>query len=64
MARTVEDVLARRTRALFLNARAAIEMSTETARLLARELGRDDAWQAQQVEAFGVLAEGYTVTAH
>ena len=64
MARTVEDVLARRTRALFLNARAAIEMSTETARLLARELGRDDAWQAQQVEAFGVLAEGYTVTVH
>jgi glycerol-3-phosphate dehydrogenase len=63
MARTVEDVLARRTRALFLNARAAIEMAPETARLLARELGRDAAWQAQQVAAFRTLAEGYLVQA-
>jgi glycerol-3-phosphate dehydrogenase len=61
MARTVEDVLARRTRALFLNARAAIEMAPETARLLARELGRDEAWQAQQVSAFRELAAGYLV---
>jgi hypothetical protein len=42
MARTVEDVLARRTRALF-DARAAIGWH-ETARLL-RELNRDDGWQ-------------------
>jgi glycerol-3-phosphate dehydrogenase len=62
MARTVEDVLARRTRALFLNARAAIAMAPEAARLLARELGRDDAWQRQQVKAFRALAEGYVVT--
>ena len=63
MARTVEDVLARRTRALFLNARAAIEMADETARLLARELGRDAAWQAEQVASFRGLAQGYLVTA-
>jgi glycerol-3-phosphate dehydrogenase len=61
MARTVEDVLARRTRALFLNARAAIEMAPETARLLARELGRDEAWQAAQIVAFRELAAGYLV---
>jgi glycerol-3-phosphate dehydrogenase len=61
MARTVEDVLARRTRALFLNARAAIDMAPETARLLARELNRDAAWQAQQVDAFRHLAGGYLV---
>jgi glycerol-3-phosphate dehydrogenase len=61
MARTVEDVLARRTRALFLNARAAIEMAPETARLLARELDRDGAWQAQQVDEFRTLARGYLV---
>ena len=36
-------------------------MAPETARLLARELGRDDAWQAQQVAAFRALAEGYLV---
>ena len=63
MARTVEDVLARRTRALFLNARAAMDMAPETARLLARELGRDDAWQARQVDAFRALAAGYLVAA-
>jgi glycerol-3-phosphate dehydrogenase len=63
MARAVEDVLARRTRALFLNARAAIDMAPETARLLARELGRDEAWQAEQVEAFRALAQGYVVAA-
>jgi glycerol-3-phosphate dehydrogenase len=62
MARTVEDVLARRTRALFLNARAAMEMAPETARLLARELGRDAGWQAQQVEEFRALARGYLVS--
>jgi glycerol-3-phosphate dehydrogenase len=61
MARTVEDVLARRTRALFLNARAAIEMAPETARLLSRELWQDDSWQRRQVEAFCALAEGYLV---
>jgi len=62
MARSVEDVLARRTRALFLNARAAIEMAPETARLLARELWQDEAWQARQVNAFRALAEGYLVS--
>ena len=61
MARTVEDVLARRTRALFLNARAAIAMAPRTAELLARELGRDAAWRASQVEAFREVAHGYVV---
>jgi glycerol-3-phosphate dehydrogenase len=61
MARTVEDVLARRTRALFLNARSAIAMAPRVAELLARELGRDSAWQATQVKTFGELAAGYVV---
>ncbi len=59
MARTVEDVLARRTRALFLNARAAIAMAPRVAALLARELGRDAAWQAREVEACERLARQY-----
>jgi glycerol-3-phosphate dehydrogenase len=59
MARTVEDVLARRTRALFLNARAAIEMAPAVAALLASTLGRDARWQHEQVEAFGTLAAQY-----
>lgn len=61
MARTVEDVLARRTRALFLNARAAVEMAPRVAELLARELGWDADWAADQVRAFAQLAVGYRV---
>jgi glycerol-3-phosphate dehydrogenase len=59
MARTVEDVLARRCRALFLNAAAAIRMAPATAVLMARELGRDEAWSLGQVTLFETLARGY-----
>jgi glycerol-3-phosphate dehydrogenase len=59
MARTVEDVLARRTRALMLNAMAARESAPRVSELLAEERGRDAAWQAAQVQAFGELAAGY-----
>jgi len=61
MARTVEDVLARHTRALFLNARAATAMAELVAKLLAAELGRDEAWVAAQVKEFCGLAEQYRV---
>ena len=61
MARTLEDVLARRTRALFLNARAACAMAPEAARLLARELGRDGEWAAGQVTCFRETAAKYLV---
>lgn len=61
MARTVEDVLARRTRALFLNAGAASAMAETVARLLAAELGYSADWVNEQVEVFRVLAEQYKV---
>ena len=59
MARTVEDVLARRCRALFLNAEAALAMAPRTAALLARELGRDGAWERAEVRAFESVARNY-----
>ncbi len=61
MARTVDDVLARRNRALFLNASAAISVADRVARLMARELGRDDDWISAQVLAFNEIAGGYMV---
>ena len=61
MARTVEDVLARRTRALFLNAKAAIRMAPGAARILAAELHKDERWQKEQLEAFVKTASGYLV---
>ena len=59
MARTVEDVLARRTRALFLDSRAAIEAAPAVAALLAKELGRNDAWRDSDLRNFLAVAQGY-----
>ncbi|HET6528965.1 MAG TPA: glycerol-3-phosphate dehydrogenase/oxidase [Balneolaceae bacterium] len=59
MARTVEDVLARRTRALLLDARASIEMAAPVADLLVAELGYDEEWKYQQIAAYTKLAKGY-----
>ncbi len=59
MARTVEDVLARRTRALFLDARAAIEAAPVVASILARELNRNAAWTAKDLTSFVDIAKGY-----
>ncbi len=56
---TVEDALSRRTRSLLLDARAAVECAPLAASLLAEELGRDPAWQKQQVNFFRELAGNY-----
>ncbi len=59
MARTVDDVLARRTRALVVHANAAMEAAPTVAALMAAELGRDETWQQQQVDQFRAMAAGY-----
>ncbi|WP_317239225.1 glycerol-3-phosphate dehydrogenase C-terminal domain-containing protein [Hymenobacter sp. 5516J-16] len=61
MARTVEDVLARRVRVLFLDARAALRMAPTVAALLGQELGKDQQWQQQQVAAFTAVAQQYVL---
>ena len=61
LARTVEDVLSRRLRALLLDARASVEMAPRVARLLAEELGRDESWVEDQVAEYRELAKGYVL---
>lgn len=61
MARNVEDVLARRTRALFLNANAAISLAQPVAEIMARELNHNEAWIADQITTFIALAQNYLV---
>ncbi|MBC6609699.1 glycerol-3-phosphate dehydrogenase/oxidase [Hymenobacter sp. BT507] len=61
LARTVEDVLARRVRVLFLDAQAAIRMAPTVAALLARELGHDAQWEQQQVASFCKVAQHYVL---
>jgi glycerol-3-phosphate dehydrogenase len=63
LARTLEDVLARRTRALLLDARASLEMAPAVAALMAAELRRDAAWQRAQVASYEALARGYLLEA-
>ncbi|WP_432262406.1 glycerol-3-phosphate dehydrogenase/oxidase [Cupriavidus sp. TMH.W2] len=59
LARGVEDVLARRNRALFLNAEAASRAAPEVARILAEELGRDEAWATREAETFARYARDW-----
>jgi len=59
MALALEDVLARRTRTVLLDAQAAMRAAPAVAALMARELGRDEAWAANQVRAFEELAARY-----
>jgi glycerol-3-phosphate dehydrogenase len=59
MARTVEDALSRRTRALLLDARAAQECSPKVAEILVRELPRSESWKKQQIAEFQALADRY-----
>ncbi|MEO6682680.1 MAG: glycerol-3-phosphate dehydrogenase/oxidase [Ginsengibacter sp.] len=59
MARTVEDVLARRTRLLFLDAQEAINLASKVAEIMQLELGRDNVWKINQIDTFTKLAMGY-----
>lgn len=63
MARTVEDVLARRSRTLFVNANAAAEAAPETAAALARHLGRPAEWAEGQVRGFLETSRRYAASA-
>ncbi len=62
MARTVDDILARRVRLLFLDARAAIEVSEKTARVIAKELGHDEAWINNEIANFKQIAKGFLLS--
>jgi glycerol-3-phosphate dehydrogenase len=59
MARTVDDVLSRRSRSLLIEARAAGEAADEVARVMAAELGRDESWIESQVKAFTEICDAY-----
>ncbi len=62
MCRTVEDFLARRTRALFLDAAAASDMAKTVAELMAKELKKDNSWIDMQVKTFQTMANQYLVS--
>ena len=59
MCMTVEDALSRRTRALLLNAQAALDASEIVAKIMAEEMGNDAGWISQQLEEFKSVAQHY-----
>lgn len=59
MCMTVEDALARRTRALLLDAKAAIESALPIANMMAKEMGQDESWVKTQIDNFDSMAKNY-----
>jgi glycerol-3-phosphate dehydrogenase len=62
MARTVDDVLARRVRALYLDARASLTMAPKVAAILAEELHKDKNWEEKQVNEYKEIAKAYILS--
>jgi glycerol-3-phosphate dehydrogenase len=62
MAMTVEDVLARRSRALFLNAKATLALAPKVAQIIADEAGHDQDWIDQQIKEFTALTQNYLLS--
>lgn len=58
-AMTVEDILSRRTRALLLDASAAVQVSSSVASMMADELNLNEQWQQEQVMLFAAMAQHY-----
>ena len=59
MCMTVEDALSRRTRALLLDAKAAIESAPPVAAMMASELGKNENWIKDQIDNFNSVAKNY-----
>ncbi len=61
MAITLEDILARRLRILFMDARAAMEAAPGIVKILSSLTGKDALWEKEQLQAFNELAKGYLI---
>lgn len=59
MAEKIEDVLARRTRTLLLDAKQAIALAPKVAEIMAKELNKGPHWIAQELEHFSNIARHY-----
>ncbi len=60
MARTVEDILARRTRCLLLNAQVSIDIAPQVAKIMAKEMNKNNQWEETQINQFLKIARNYT----
>lgn len=59
MAVTIEDVLARRVRGLFLDAKESLRIAPTVARLMAKFMNTNQQWETEQLKSFESLAQNY-----
>ena len=59
MAVTLEDVLARRVRGLFLDAKESLRIAPTVARLMAKFMNTNQQWETEQLRSFESLAQNY-----
>lgn len=59
MAMTVEDVLARRSRSLFLNAKESLKLAPLVGKIMAKEMNKNQDWIEQQIEQYSQLTQNY-----
>ena len=61
MAMSLEDVLARRIRLLYFNAKVAIQVAPEVARIMSKEMNKNADWTIKEINSFSTLASQYIV---
>ncbi len=61
MARTTEDILSRRTRALLLDAKESIRIAPAVAEIIAEEMNKDNKWIDDEIKSFNEVARNYVI---
>jgi glycerol-3-phosphate dehydrogenase len=59
MPRMLDDVLARRTRALFLDVKASVKIAPEVADIMMQELDLSYSWKDEQLRDYNKLVLNY-----
>ena len=59
MAVTLEDILARRTRCLFLDAYETEKISLKVVKIMSKEMKKDDLWIREELKKFNVILKKY-----
>ena len=55
----IEDVLARRVRCLFLDAKETLKIAPKVARIMASALQKDDQWISKELNKFNTITQNY-----
>ncbi|WP_410521951.1 glycerol-3-phosphate dehydrogenase C-terminal domain-containing protein, partial [Borreliella garinii] len=60
-AKTIDDVLARRTRSLPLNPQATIAAAPRVAAIMMKKLNKSEEWKNEQIKSFSEISKKYLI---